>query len=64
MRALCALDALLVLAMMFFLFLPISDRRTVTMRLCTLCVIAASLVASVTTTRAPQLQLASVIRDR
>ena len=28
------IDVLLILAMLFFLFLPISDRRTVRMRLC------------------------------
>ena len=30
-------DALLILAMLFFLFLPITDRRTVRMMLCMLC---------------------------
>ncbi len=44
-------DALLVLAMMFFLFLPITDRRTVQMRLCMLCALLA--VLSVSITRAP-----------
>jgi len=64
MLALCAFDASLVVAMMFFLFLPISDRRTVMMRLCVLCVIAAGLAASVTTIRTPQVQLASAAHDR
>jgi hypothetical protein len=44
-------DALLVLAMMFFLFLPITDRRTVQMRLCMVCALLA--VFSVSITRAP-----------
>jgi len=44
-------DALLILAMMFFLFLPITDRRTVRMRLCMLCALLA--VFSVSVVRAP-----------
>jgi len=35
-------DMLLILAMMFFLFLPITDRRTVRMRLCMLCALRCS----------------------
>lgn len=42
-------DALLILAMLFFLFLPITDRRTVRMRLCMVC----ALLASVSITRTP-----------
>jgi len=41
-------DALLILAMMFFLVLPITDRKTVRMRLCALGVLAAMFAASVT----------------
>jgi hypothetical protein len=37
------LDLLLVLALLFFLFLPITDRRTVIMRLSMMAVIAALL---------------------
>jgi hypothetical protein len=44
-------DALLILAMLFFLFLPISDRRTVQMRLCMLCALLA--MFSVSMIRAP-----------
>jgi hypothetical protein len=64
MLALCVLDALLVVAMLFFLFLPICDRRTVTMRLCVVCILAAGLAASFTMIRAPQVQLASAAHDR
>lgn len=45
------IDALLILAMLFFLFLPISDRRTVRMRLCMVCALLA--VFSVSITRTP-----------
>ncbi|WP_244645922.1 hypothetical protein [Bradyrhizobium campsiandrae] len=44
------IDALLILAMLFFLFLPITDRRTVRMRLCMLGALLA--VFSVSITRA------------
>ncbi|MBR0989240.1 hypothetical protein JQ580_00750 [Bradyrhizobium japonicum] len=37
------IDALLILAMLFFLFLPISDRRTVRMRICMLAVFSVSI---------------------
>ena len=45
------IDALLILAMLFFLFLPITDRRTVRMRLCMVCALLA--VFSVSITRPP-----------
>jgi len=45
------IDALLILAMLFFLLLPITDRRTVRMRLCMICALLA--VFSVSVTRAP-----------
>jgi hypothetical protein len=54
------LDALLFLAMMFFLFLPIGDRRTVQMRVFVLCALATFFAASVTRTHAPHLQLAGI----
>jgi hypothetical protein len=57
------IDALLVVAMLFFLFLPITDRKTVRMKLCVLCAIAAALAASVTWTSVPNLQIASVATD-
>jgi len=58
------IDALLIVAMLFFLFLPITDRKTVRMKLFVLCAIAAVLAVSVTWTPAPDLQLASVARER
>jgi hypothetical protein len=51
---------LLILAMMFFLFLPISDRRTVRMRLCMLCALLALFSVSVTRTQIAPVQLARV----
>jgi hypothetical protein len=57
-------DALLVIALLFFLFLPITDRKTVQMKLCVLCAIAAALAVSITWTPAPGLQFASVAPDR
>jgi hypothetical protein len=58
------IDALLIVAMMFFLFLPITDRKTVRMKLFVVCAIATVLAVSVTRTPAPDLQLASAARDR
>jgi hypothetical protein len=58
------IDALLIVAMMFFLFLPITDRKTVRMKLFVVCALAAVLAVSVTRTSSPDLQLASVARDR
>jgi hypothetical protein len=57
-------DAVLILAMLFFLFLPISDRRTVQMRLFVLCALAAVFAASVTWSHAPHLQLAGIEQPR
>ena len=54
------IDAALILAMLFFLFLPITDRRTVQMRLFVLCALAAIFAASVTWTHAPHLQFAGI----
>lgn len=53
-------DALLILAMLFFLFLPITDRRTVRMRLCVLCAFLAVFSVSVTRTHVAPGQLAGV----
>jgi hypothetical protein len=47
------LDLMLVLALLFFLFLPISDRRTVIMRLGMMSVIATLFVVSVTGAHGP-----------
>jgi hypothetical protein len=53
-------DALLILAMMFFLFLPITDRRTVRMRLCMLCALLAVFSASVARSPVAPALLASI----
>ena len=58
------IDALLIVAMLFFLFLPITDRKTVRMKLLVVCAIAAVLAVSLTRTASPDLQLASVAHDR
>jgi high-affinity Fe2+/Pb2+ permease len=55
------LDALLVLAMLFFLVLPITDRRTVRMRLGMLCLLLAVFSVSVTGTHVAPLQLAGLM---
>jgi len=57
------IDALLVLAMLFFLFLPITDRRTVRMKLAMLCALLGLFAVSVTRTQ-PQVQLAGVASTR
>jgi hypothetical protein len=54
-------DVLLVLAMMFFLFLPISDRRTVRMRLCMLCILASVFSISVTRSHLAPVEVADVV---
>ena len=53
-------DALLILAMLFFLFLPITDRRTVRMRLCMLCALLAVFSVSLTRTHVAPVLLASL----
>jgi hypothetical protein len=54
------IDALLILAMLFFLFLPISDRRTVRMRLCMVCALFAVFSVSVSRTPVVPVLLASI----
>jgi len=54
------IDALLILAMLFFLFLPITDRRTVRMRLCMVCALLAVFSVSITRTPIVPVLLASV----
>lgn len=54
-------DALLILAMIFFLFLPITDRKTVRMKLCMLCALLAVLSVSVTRTYVAPVQLAGIV---
>jgi high-affinity Fe2+/Pb2+ permease len=58
------IDALLVLAMLFFLFLPITDRKTVRMKLIVLCVLLAALTVSVTGTDVSPMQLAGIASVR
>lgn len=55
------IDVLLVLAILFFLFLPISDRRTVRMRLGMVCVLFAVLSISVVRPHLAPVQIASVV---
>ena len=58
------IDALLILAMMFFLFLPITDRRTVQMKLCVLCALLVVFVATATRTHVSHVQLAGIESSR
>lgn len=57
-------DALLILAKLFFLFLPITGRKTVRMKLCMLCALLAVLSISVTRTHVAPVQLAGVVSTR
>ena len=57
-------DALLILAMIFFLFLPITDRKTVRMKLCMLCALQAMFSVSVTRTQIAPVQLAGIVATR
>ena len=57
-------DALLILAMIFFLFLPITDRKTVRMKLCMLCALLAMVSVSVTRTQIAPVQLAGIVATR
>jgi hypothetical protein len=58
------IDAMLVLAILFFLFLPITDRKTVRMKLYMLCTLLALFTMSVTRTHVPDVQLAGVVSSR
>jgi len=58
------IDALLVLALLFFMFLPITDRRMVHMRLAMICTVLAMLTLSAARTHMPQVQLAGVAQAR
>jgi hypothetical protein len=58
------IDALLVLAMLFFLFLPITDRKTVRMKVCVLGALLAVFVMSVAWNPDPGMQLASAVSFR
>jgi hypothetical protein len=56
------INALLILAMLFIFFLPITDYKTVRMKLCVLCALGLILTVSVTRTPAPEPQIASLAR--
>lgn len=58
------IDAFLIVAMLFFLFLPITDRRTVQMKLCVLGVLVVILAVSVTRPERPAMRLAGVTSSR
>ena len=58
------IDALLVLAMLFFLFLPITDRKTVRMKLIVLCALLAVFMVSVTRIHMSPMQLAGITATR
>lgn len=47
----CLVNALLVLAIAFFFFLPMTDRRTARMKLCMVCALAVALTVSATMSR-------------
>ncbi|MBR1133553.1 hypothetical protein [Bradyrhizobium iriomotense] len=55
------IDALLVLAMLFFVLLPMTDRRTVHMRLCTFFVLVAAVAVSIAHTPLAPVQLAGIV---
>jgi hypothetical protein len=52
----------LVIAMLFIFFLPITAYKTVRMKLCVLCALALVLAVSVTTTRVAEPRVASLMR--
>lgn len=54
------IDVLLVLAMLFFLFLPITDRKTAQMKVCVLGTLLAVFIMSISWSPDPGMQLAGV----
>ncbi len=58
------LDVMLLVAMLFFLFLPLTDRKTVRMKLCMLCALLAVFSVSVTRTHIAPVQLAAMPSSR
>lgn len=58
------LDALLILAMLFFLVLPINDRRTVRMRLGMICMLLAVFSVSASHTHVAPAQIAATVASR
>jgi hypothetical protein len=58
-----AVYGVIVFTMLFIFFLPITDARTVRMKLCVLCALAAVLTVSVKATHLqPQSDIASLVR--
>ncbi len=56
------INAVLVIAMLFIFFLPITDYKTVRMKLCVFCALALVLTASVTRVHVPDPIVASLVR--
>ncbi len=56
------IDGVLVLAMLFIFFLPITDYKTVRMKICVLCALALVLTVSVTRTQVADPRIASLTR--
>jgi hypothetical protein len=56
------INTVLIIAMMFIFFLPITDYKTVRMKLCVLCALALVLTVSVTNTHVPDPKIASLTR--
>ena len=56
------INTVLILAMVFIFFLPITDYKTVRMKLGVLCMLALVLTVSVTRTHAPDPRIASLTR--
>ena len=56
------INAVLVIAMLFIFFLPITDYKTVRMKLCVLCALALVLTVSVTRTQIPDSRIAGLMR--
>lgn len=57
-------DMLLAFAMLFFLFLPITDRKTVQMKAAMLCMLAVLFAVTTTRGHVPQVQLAGIVSTR
>ena len=57
-----AVYGVLVIAMLFIFFLPITDYKTARMKLCVLCALALVLAVSATTTRVAEPRVASLMR--
>jgi hypothetical protein len=58
------IDTVIVLAILFFLFMPVTARRTVQMKVAILCTLLALFTISVKRTPVPQTQLAGTVSTR